>query len=119
MRVQCVGTFAEAKTAFRLTVLRYEIEIKKTKSFLSSDEENVNFVENFEENMEKLEKKIKILQVDDNNKILDENDFLYNNYFADSTLTNFPFILQKVKLFINSCEFIESDTKPNNNRNKK
>ena len=118
MRVQCVGTFAEAKTAFRLAVLKYETEIKKTKSFLFSDEKNVNFEENFAENMEKLENEIKNLEVDDYDRVLDENDFLYNNYCADSTLTNFPFILQKVKLFINSCE-IKSDMKPNNNRNKR
>ena len=105
MTVQCVGTFAEAKTAFRLAILRYEIEVKKTKLFNHDQGKNENFEENFEESIDEVEKKIKCSQIDDFDQILDENDSV-NKY--NSKLSKFPFILQKVILFIYSNE-IETD----------
>ena len=105
MYVQCVGTFAEAKTAFRLAILRYEIEVKKTKLFNHDQGKNENLEENFEESIDEVEKKIKCSQIDDFDEILDKHNSV-NKY--NSILSKFPFILQKVILFIYSNE-IETD----------
>ena len=108
MYVQCVGTFAEAKTDFRLAILRYEIEVKKTKLFNHVQGKNENLEENFEESIDEVEKKIKCSQIDDFDQILDENDSVNKYNSAMSILSTFPFILQKVILFIYSNE-IETD----------
>ena len=106
--VQCVGTFAEAKTAFRLAILRYEIEVKKTKLFNHDQGKNEKLEENFEESIDEVEKKIKFSQIDDFDQILDKHDSVNKYNSAMSILSKFPFILQKVILFIYSNE-IETD----------
>ena len=93
---------------FRLAILRYEIEVKKTKLFNHDQGKNEKLDENFEESIDEVEKKIKFSQIDDFDQILDKHNSVNKYNSAMSILSKFPFILQKVILFIYSNE-IETD----------